>query len=198
MPIVDRAEGPALLFTRRPATMSAFAGQLSFPGGRIDARDATPLAAALRETREEIGLPPRRVRVWGYFTELLTHLGTLVICYGGLVRPADVVGERVSPQEVEEVLWVPLRTLLRPGPRDAVPNEPHAYVAEAYESRLLEAGPREARTMHYWTLRSHRTEQKTVLWGLTAEIVSRVLVAGFAWKPARPPRRIRRREEILP
>ena len=57
VPLVDRAEGMSVLLTQRTAHLSAHAGQISFPGGRIEPEDPDAVAAALRETEEEIGLP---------------------------------------------------------------------------------------------------------------------------------------------
>ncbi|MDP5007852.1 MAG: CoA pyrophosphatase, partial [Glaciimonas sp.] len=65
IPIILRAEGLTLLFTQRTAHLTAHAGQVSFPGGRAETFDASPIETALRETEEEIGLPRQQVEVIG-------------------------------------------------------------------------------------------------------------------------------------
>jgi 8-oxo-dGTP pyrophosphatase MutT (NUDIX family) len=65
VPLVNRPQGLQLLLTQRSANLPDHPGQISFPGGRVEATDADHAAAALRETAEEIGLPPSRVEVLG-------------------------------------------------------------------------------------------------------------------------------------
>ena len=74
LPIVLRDEGPTLLFTQRAAHLTAHAGQISFPGGRMEACDATPIETALRETEEEIGLDRVHIDVIGTLPEYHTCL----------------------------------------------------------------------------------------------------------------------------
>lgn len=188
----------SFLFTRRTTTMSAFAGHLSFPGGRIDAGDETPLATALRETAEEIGLTRERIRPLGYFTELHTHFGTLVICYGGAIRAAHVPTSPTSPREVAEILRVPIESLRRPGRARALGIEPSLYRATDYEARRIGSPHAPSRTLHYWDLTNDLTRERTVLWGLTGEIVSRFLHAAYDWSPPSPPRLVERVEELQP
>src|SRR5579862_8210031 len=65
VPLIDRTDGMTILLTQRTAHLTAHAGQISFPGGRIEEDDVDPIAAALRETEEEVGLPRDRVEVIG-------------------------------------------------------------------------------------------------------------------------------------
>ncbi|HEX9815722.1 MAG TPA: CoA pyrophosphatase, partial [Candidatus Thermoplasmatota archaeon] len=148
MPIVLTRSGLSILFTRRTKNMSAFAGHLSFPGGRIDPTDETPLAAALRETEEEIGLTSKEVVVLGHFTELHTHFGTLVICFAGALHQHHVPTRASSPREVEEILQVPIESFLRPGQVQPTGDARH-YVASSYESRRIGVPHAPSRTLHY-------------------------------------------------
>jgi len=72
MPLVQRKDGLHMLFTRRTAHLAHHAGQISFPGGRIEASDADAIAAALRETHEETGIAPRFAQVLGTQPSMLT------------------------------------------------------------------------------------------------------------------------------
>ncbi|MHB8876227.1 MAG: CoA pyrophosphatase [Myxococcaceae bacterium] len=100
------------LFTRRPMTLRTHAGQISFPGGGRDAADPTPLHTALRETHEELGIPPERVEVLGMLDELPTITEFRIVPFVGVI-PGDFV-YRPNPEEIEEIIEVPLAHLLNP------------------------------------------------------------------------------------
>ena len=85
IPVVDRAE-PMVLLTQRTQHLPDHAGQIAFPGGKIDAGDETPLAAALREAQEEIGLAARHVEPIGYLDLYLTTLGFRIVPVVARVR----------------------------------------------------------------------------------------------------------------
>lgn len=112
VPIVRRAEGLTVLFTRRTDHLAHHAGQISFPGGHIEDGDLEPAAAALRETEEEVGLARRHVRVIGRLDRYVTRTGFDVTPVVGLVTPPFVVTP--DPTEVAEVFEVPLAFLLDP------------------------------------------------------------------------------------
>ncbi|MDP8994160.1 MAG: CoA pyrophosphatase [Pseudomonadota bacterium] len=111
VPVVDRCE-PTVILTLRPETMRKHAGQISFPGGRIDPGDAGPVEAALREAEEEIGLPPDRVEVIGTADRYRTITGFEVTPVIGIVPPGVEV--RPHPGEVAAVFEAPLAYLLDP------------------------------------------------------------------------------------
>jgi len=110
MPIVMRREGPTLLFTQRTTDLRDHAGQISFPGGRTELSDVSPIDTALRETEEEIGLARRHVEVIGTLPEYFTGTGYRVTPVAGLIKPPfDLVPE---PREVAEIFEVPLAFLM--------------------------------------------------------------------------------------
>jgi 8-oxo-dGTP pyrophosphatase MutT (NUDIX family) len=106
---------PGVLLTKRTAHLNSHAGQVSFPGGRIDAADASPESAALREAQEEIGLDPGRVELIGRLGEHVTGTGYCITPVIGLLPVGlDGLHLTVSPAEVEAVFVLPLAVLLDP------------------------------------------------------------------------------------
>jgi len=109
--VVDRP-APTVLLTLRPETMRKHPGQVSFPGGRIDAGDDGPIAAALREAEEEIGLPPNDVEVIGIADIYRTVTGFEVTPVVGIVPPDLQLAPH--PGEVADMFEAPLYYLLDP------------------------------------------------------------------------------------
>jgi len=110
VPVVKREKELTVLFTRRTAHLHDHAGQISFPGGRAEARDSGPAETAMRETREEIGLAPERVEVLGELPQYVTVTGYRVTPVVGLVTPP--LDLKPDDFEVAEVFEAPLSFLL--------------------------------------------------------------------------------------
>ena len=110
VPLVVRAGGLNLLFTQRTAHLAAHAGQISFPGGRVEADDASREDTALRETEEEIGLARERVRVLGRLPEYSIPSGFRITPVVGWIEPPFDL--RPDPFEVEDIFEVPLAHFL--------------------------------------------------------------------------------------
>lgn len=102
-----------IILTRRTEHLPSHAGQVAFPGGKIEAEDDTPLAAALREAEEEIGLDRSHVNAIGYLEPYITSSGFQVHPVIALV--AEAASITPDPNEVAEVFNVPLQFLMSPG-----------------------------------------------------------------------------------
>lgn len=109
IPIIA-ADDPLVVFTVRTDTVRSHKGQISFPGGSIDSTDESPAAAALRETHEEIGLDPSRVRLLGELDSFPTYVSGYVVTpfVGWLDEQPEFT---LNPAEVAEVLEVPMSHL---------------------------------------------------------------------------------------
>ena len=111
-PIVQRGSGQTVLLTQRTAHLRDHAGQISFPGGRVEADDPSPVHTALRETEEEIGLAREHVEILGFLPEYHTGTGFRVTPVVALLTPPFELAP--DPFEVAEVFEVPLAFLLDP------------------------------------------------------------------------------------
>ena len=112
VPLVQRDGGLQVLLTRRTAHLRSHAGQISFPGGKVEAHDADAVATALRETEEEVGLARRHVEVIGRLPVYTTVTGFVVTPVVGLVQPPFDL--RIDTGEVDEAFEVPLQFLMTP------------------------------------------------------------------------------------
>ncbi len=144
VPLVERPEGLTVLLTQRTAHLHDHAGQISFPGGRVEMSDADPLATALRETAEEIGLAPERIEILGYLDHYETGTGFLVTPVVGMVQPGFVL--TLDRFEVDEAFEVPLGFILDPA-------------NHRREFRMVSSGRREFYVIEYG---------ERYIWGATA------------------------------
>lgn len=112
VPVMRRPDGLRVLLTRRSQTLRSHKGQISFPGGSREARDASAAAAATREAEEEAGIPPAAVEVIGYLDDYPTLTRYLVTPVVGMVE--DLAEVRPCAREVAEIFEVPLSFVLEP------------------------------------------------------------------------------------
>ena len=111
IPITDRAE-PGVILTQRPTWLRSHAGQVAFPGGKVDDSDENSIFAALREAEEELNIPPARVEVIGVADTYYSGSGFSIAPVVGIIPPDLEL--QPNPQEVEDWFEVPLAFLLDP------------------------------------------------------------------------------------
>jgi len=112
VPLVLRDTGMTVLLTQRTAHLRDHAGQVSFPGGRCEEQDASPVETALREAREEVGLDQAQIEVLGVLPEYCTGTGFAIIPVVALVHPP--LNLKLDDFEVAEAFETPLDFLLDP------------------------------------------------------------------------------------
>jgi 8-oxo-dGTP pyrophosphatase MutT (NUDIX family) len=138
IPIIDRDE-PTVLLTLRTAELASHAGQVAFPGGKIDPADESPVAAALREAREETGLPPTLIEPIGYLDLYLTFSGFRILPTVARVKPDFSLA--LNPREVTEAFEVPLKFLMTPANHQRKTRDWNGfardYYAIAYQNRYI-------------------------------------------------------------
>ncbi len=139
VPVINRAHGPTLMFTQRTRHLHDHAGQISFPGGRVEEHDRDHETTALRETEEETGLERSRVQIVGRLPEYDIMTGFRVTPFVGWVEPPFEA--RPDPFEVEEVFEVPLEFFLDPANHQAHAREVNGtlrhYYAMPYEDYYI-------------------------------------------------------------
>ena len=111
IPVVDHPQ-PTVLLTQRAAHLNDHAGQISFPGGKIDATDASPLETALREAEEEVGLSREYIEPIGYLDLYGTSFGFRILPTVARVRPGFELN--INHSEVDDAFEVPLAFLMDP------------------------------------------------------------------------------------
>jgi 8-oxo-dGTP pyrophosphatase MutT (NUDIX family) len=145
-PLLFKANEPYVLFTQRSLEVPTHKGHISFPGGVQESDDADAATAALRETEEEIGIPPEQIGLLGRLDDHLTNTSDFLITPFVALVP-DGAAHITSDQEVARILETPLEFLLDPAHREP-----------------------DARTRH-WQYRW----QDVVIWGATARILNEFL-----------------------
>lgn len=147
--IIDRP-APTLLLTQRTSHLPTHAGQIAFPGGKIDATDGNPVEAALREAWEEVGLDPRAVDLLGCLPEYTTGTAYAVTPVVGMVRADFGPPLRPNPGEVAATFEVPLAFLMNPAH--------HRRHQMWWDGRLRQ----------WFSMPYHDGQEERFIWGATA------------------------------
>lgn len=147
VPVTEYPHRPELILTRRALTMNSHAGEVAFPGGKRDPGDPDLLATALRESEEEVGLPPAQVQVLGQLAQLRSRAGIKVTPWVGLVPPDVPLAP--NPSELDSIFRVPLAFFAEQRPQldHPVRWQGHEYLMPTWR----------------W--------EGQVIWGLTAYII---------------------------
>lgn len=170
VPLVQRAPGLSVLLTQRTAHLPTHAGQIAFPGGKVDDEDACVQATALRETHEEVGLHPRHVEVIGELPVYTTGSGFQITPVVALVRPPFVL--QPNPGEVDAVFEVPLEFLMNPAN-----HRHHAYQWQGHDRQWF--------SMLYNEVMPDAGAVERLIWGATAGMLRNLYKFLLADKSAR-------------
>jgi 8-oxo-dGTP pyrophosphatase MutT (NUDIX family) len=156
VPLVQRPDGLKVLLTRRTDHLRDHAGQISFPGGRVEDADADAVATALREAQEEVGLPPEVVDVIGSLPHYTTVTDYVVTPVVALVRPPFML--RIDRFEVAEAFEVPLAFLMTPAH-----HRRHEFELQGQRRQFL--------SMPWETAGDDGEPRRYFIWGATAAML---------------------------
>ncbi|MDH3361462.1 MAG: CoA pyrophosphatase [Nitrosopumilus sp.] len=146
--VIIYGDDPIIVMTEKPQDMKFHAGEISFPGGKLDENDSDLLETALRETNEEIGLVVTRDQVIGQLEPVVTlNSGFLILPFVSIV---DKIPTLSANCEVEKIFHIPLESFLKTGARD--PDPTHNIIQEMY-------------TFEY---------QNQIVWGASARILKQI------------------------
>lgn len=171
IPLIQTENGLAILFEQRAFTLRRQAGEICFPGGYIEPTDQSPLAAAIRETSEELDIPVDSIQPLGELDILVTHSRLIIYPYVGLLT--EPMPYTPNPDEVDHLFTIELERLLqiKPDRHDVIlsvqpdPNFPYHLIPNGKQYNWRTGTVTEL----FYSVDSH------IIWGLTALILSHFL-----------------------
>ena len=171
VPIMNIEDEPYLILTQRAFSLKRQPGDICFPGGGCEEGE-TAEETALRETVEEIGIPPENIDLLGPADVITTAYGVCIKPFVGILKGVDQKDFVINPDEVEKIITVPLQYLMETEPRkytiDLTPNYPEDFPFE------LIRGGRDYKFGKAKNRQSFYEYNGEVIWGLTARILNNV------------------------
>jgi 8-oxo-dGTP pyrophosphatase MutT (NUDIX family) len=178
VPMLRRTGGPTLLFTRRTESLRKHRGEISFPGGHLEALEDAR-AAALREAQEEVGLDPARVEIAGDLDDRPSVTSIVVTPVVALVRDPPPAFRR-DEREVGEVFEVPLARFLAPHAARIEWWDASRLPPDAPRRPLLDLRSGEVDAAGRYSVTFFDVAPDRVIWGLTARVVRDLVELAFA------------------
>jgi 8-oxo-dGTP pyrophosphatase MutT (NUDIX family) len=179
--ILDRPAGPTLLFTRRAAELPHHAGEISFPGGGLQAGEA-PEAGALREAQEEVGLVPERAEILGRLDDLVSSWArsTVTPVVAALASPPPAF--TAAQGEVEEAFELPLARLLEPELQRTTLWDPSRLPPDV--AAVVRRAPRPPEDVDpatgHWRVWSFHADPDRVVWGLSGRMLRELIDRAYS------------------
>lgn len=175
VPVVERDGKLYLLYEIRAKHMERQPGEICFPGGELEA-DETTRECALRETREEIGIPEDRIRIVNQLDTIYTYSNFAMYCYLGIIEEDALEDMKLNPDEVQEVFLVSIDRLMETDPAvyltDVVPAPPEDFPYD----KVTGGQPYNWRRGRA-PVPVYEEFDGNVIWGLTARITKRFIDA---------------------
>lgn len=166
VPLVQQQDGWGLLFEVRAQTLKWQPGEICFPGGRIESEDVKMADTALRETYEEIGIPPEDINVLGALNPVISPIGAEIYPVLGTVK--SLAKLKVSKAEVDSTFVAPLEFFYNTKPRVGV-AEIATRITDCFPLDLVGSYPTDWRVRNSYKMYFYQYEQH-LIWGLTAHI----------------------------
>ena len=171
VPVIYRNGELSVVFEVRSRNLVWQPGEICFPGGRLEERDESPEAAAIRETGEELGIDKNHIQMLGAMDPILSPLGLILYPSVGYLR--EWVQFLPNPEEVAEIFMVPLKYLL-----SAVPQVGHMEMGTRpmadFPAHLLEDYPADWKKRKTYRVLFYQYREY-VIWGLTAQVLHQFL-----------------------
>ena len=171
MPLLELNGEPHVLFEKRAADLKVQPGEICFPGGAIDQKDASPAQAAIRETSEELKISREDIELVAPLDIMVSPFNAIVYPFVGVIKNPNNIS--CNPSEVDEIFYVPLQHLIDQDPLKYVVNLA-VQMPEDYPYELVPGGKnypyrtgKMPQQFYFW--------EDRIIWGLTARILHHFL-----------------------